>query len=98
MPHPEYILPKRARLVKGVRLLNPFTGTYYKYGGRWVHVKRWAESGQIIIAVKWSAVHLPMDLPPHWHALCFLVTPEQIGLKPYVGPEQARLFFQLLVP
>jgi hypothetical protein len=81
-------LPKRARLRAGTRLLNPFTGTYYKYGGRWVYAQAWTEEGKVIICMK---MPVPKDIPQHWSSICFLVEPEQIGLAPIRQPEQLKL-------
>lgn len=40
------------RLRRGTRLLHPLTGTYYKYGGRWVSIENFVESGDLIISMR----------------------------------------------
>lgn len=58
-------LPTKARLAKGVRLLHPVTGIYYKHGGKWVFPMEWTGDGHIIIRM--AGYH-------------YLVTPAQIGI------------------
>ena len=79
-------LPTRARLVRGTRLLNPFTGTYYRYGGRWVGVRSWTGDGRIIV---YMGVTRNPDV---WARTYFLVSPESIGLVSPPEPVQESLF------
>lgn len=71
-----YTLPSRARLVAGVRLLDPHGGSFHKYGGRWVRPQRWTEDGHIIVYMK-----------RHY----YLLTPEQLGLEPITFATQLKL-------
>jgi hypothetical protein len=102
----EYKLPKVARLAKGTRLLNPFTGTYYKYGGRWVSVRRWAENGKLVVCMTTGAIINSekatctlcerLNDNDYWAVtkVYYLVDPEQIGLPKYVAPVQQKLPFE----
>ena len=86
-------LPKRGvRLAAGVRLLNPFTGTYYKYGGRFVHADRWTDHGQVVVSMTMGTGKRAPE-PGVWARTYFLVSPEAIGLKRQdVDVKQLSLF------
>lgn len=65
------------RLAKGTRLLNPWTATYHKYGGRWVEFIRWTIDYRIVVRME---------------VVYYLVNPEQVGLESPVKPAQQRMF------
>lgn len=83
---------KRVRLARGTRLLNPFTGTYYKYGGRFVHADRWTEDGKVVIWMTTGTGKRDPD-PGVWARTYYIVEPEVIGLKrQHVDIRQLELF------
>lgn len=80
------------RLSKGVRLLNPFSGTYYKYGGRFVTLHSWTEKGQVIISMKMHAGERG-EHGSLFARIFFIVEPEDVGLqRRHVVPVQQLLF------
>ena len=96
----KYELPRRARLAKGVRLLHPLNGTFFKYGGRWVSVVNWTEDGHVIVSMAFSDVAYDVITERHptyvvqevRDKVFFLVTPEQIRLRSPFKPVQQSMF------
>lgn len=92
-------LPSHTRLVAGTRLLNPFTGTHHKYGGRFVHVKGWTEDGKVIVRMKMPygpdlTVYDQTTKQLYYHDIYFHVEAESIGLKTPPKSAQQTLIHQ----
>lgn len=91
-------LPTHTRLVAGTRLLNPFTGTYHKYGGRFVHVQGWTEDGRVVVRMKMFIPGEEFIRGGASYLIFFHVSAESIGLCSPVFPTQEKLDLTFMFP